>query len=92
MRTLHVSDEDVKAFYETVLKLESEEDCRAFFDDLCTANELKQFAQRIKAARLLMQDKTYQQVIAETDISSCTLARVSRCVQEGEGYRRFLEP
>ena len=47
-------------------------------------------AQRIYAARLLIEGKTYNQVIEETDISSATLSRVSRCVQYGEGYRKFL--
>lgn len=91
MRTVNVNAEDVTAFYQAVLSLSTEEDCRAFFEDLCTVNEVQQFAQRIKAAKLLMQNKTYNQVIAETDISSCTLARVSKCVQTGDGYRRVLK-
>ena len=47
-------------------------------------------AQRVKAAKLLIEGKTYTQVIAETDISSATLSRVSRCVQYGKGYVRVL--
>ena len=47
-------------------------------------------AQRIRAARLLKAGKTYNQVIDATDISSATLSRVSRCLQYGEGYRRYL--
>ena len=47
-------------------------------------------AQRIRAARLLKEGKTYNQVIEETDISSATLSRVSRCLQYGTGYSRLL--
>ena len=47
-------------------------------------------AQRIRAAKLLLEGKTYNQVIEETDISSATLSRVSRCVQYGRGYKKFL--
>ena len=42
-------------------------------------------AQRVRAAKLLLEGKTYAQVITETDISSATLSRVSRCIQYGEG-------
>ena len=48
-------------------------------------------AERIYAAKLLLDGKTYNQVIAETDISSATLSRISRCVEYGDGYSRLLK-
>ena len=48
-------------------------------------------AERLQAAKLLMEGNTYNQVIAQTDISSATLSRVSRCVQYGSGYTKFLK-
>ena len=48
-------------------------------------------AERLYAAKLLMQGMTYQQVMAGTDISSATLSRVSRCVQYGTGYSRLIK-
>ena len=41
--------------------------------------------QRIKAAKMLLEDKTFQEVIKETNISSATLARVSKCIKYGDG-------
>ena len=41
--------------------------------------------------KLLLEGKTYNQVIAEADISSATLSRVSRCVQYGNGYSQLLK-
>ena len=76
--------------YDLIASLKTREDCRALFSDMCTNKEIGQMAQRICAARLLIEGKTYNQVIEETDISSATLSRVSRCVQYGEGYRKFL--
>ena len=76
--------------YDLIASLKTREDCRALFSDMCTNKEIEQMAQRISAARLLIEGKTYNQVIEETDISSATLSRVSRCVQYGEGYRKFL--
>ena len=91
MHTIQVSEEDVRDLFELIVSLGSVEDCRDLFEDLCTVNEIKQMAQRLKAAKLLMEDKTYSQVTAQTDISSATLSRVSRCVQNGKGYARLLK-
>lgn len=85
-----VSTDMINELYRLILSLRSPEDCALLFDDLCTYKEVEQMAQRVKAARLLIEGKTYNQVIDETDISSATLSRVSRCVQYGGGYRKFL--
>lgn len=81
----------VEGLYQVLLSLKTPEDCKLLLDDLCTSKEVEQMAQRVKAAKLLIEGKTYHQVIEQTDISSATLSRVSRCVQYGEGYRKFLE-
>ena len=84
-------EEKIQHLYQTILNLESEEACAAFFEDLCTNKELEQMAERAYAARLLMEGKTYSQIIAQADISSATLSRVSRCVQYGKGYSSVLK-
>ena len=50
-----------------------------------------EMAERLYAAKLLLEGKTYNQVIEQTDISSATLSRVSRCVQYGKGYSKILK-
>ncbi|MCQ2386971.1 MAG: YerC/YecD family TrpR-related protein [Clostridia bacterium] len=77
--------------FKAILSLKTEEDCQLFFSDLCTYKELDSMAQRIKAARLLLNNETYEEIIKKTDISSATLSRVSRCVKHGEGYKKFLK-
>jgi len=83
--------EKINALFQLILELDSLEDCKALFDDLCTIKELEKMAERLYAAKLLLAGKTYNQVIAETDISSATLSRVSRCVQYGSGYAKLLK-
>lgn len=85
------SEELVPELYETILRLKTQEDCAAFFSDLCTYKELEQMAQRLAAAKLLLEGKTYVQVIDEVEISSATLSRVSRCIRYSDGYQRVLE-
>ena len=84
-------DEKIQMLYQVILNLENEEECAAFFDDLCTHKEVEKMAERAYAARLLMEGKTYNQIISQTDISSATLSRVSRCVQYGKGYSKVLK-
>ena len=84
-------NEKIEDLYRLILSLDNLEDCRALFDDLCTRKELEKMAERIYAAKLLMDGNTYNQVIAQADISSATLSRVSRCVQYGQGYSKLLK-
>ena len=86
-----ITNEIIDEMYELIVSLKTVDDCRDLFGDMCTNKEIEQMAQRIKAARLLLDGKTYNQVIEETDISSATLSRVSRCVQYGNGYSKLLK-
>mgnify|MGYP003452164852 FL=1 len=85
------NDGDIKELYSLILSLDSIDDCAKLFDDLCTAKEIEQMSQRVKAARLLIEGKTYNQVMEQCEISSATLSRVSRCVQYGKGYKKFIK-
>ena len=81
----------IKELYETLISINNTKDCEEFLDDLCTKKEVEQMAQRLKAAKLLKEGKTYTEIIDETDISSATLSRVSRCIQYGKGYNKILK-
>lgn len=84
-------EEKIRNLYQLIASMETVEDCHALFSDLCTEKEIEKMAERVYAARLLMEGKTYNQVMARSNISSATLSRVSRSVQYGQGYSRFLK-
>ena len=84
------TNKNVEELYNLFARIDNAEDFKILLDDLCTFKELEQMAGRVAAARLFIEGKTYNQVIKETNISSATLSRVSRCVQHGQGYRKFL--
>jgi len=86
-----VKEKDINELYDLILSLSSREDCKLLFEDLCTFKEVEQMSQRLKAAKLLLEGCTYSKIMEQTDISSATLSRVSRCVQYGEGYKTFLK-
>ena len=77
--------------YRLIADIHDPEDLQALLDDLCTRKEVENMAERVFAAKLLMEGNTYNQVMAKADISSATLSRVSRCVQYGSGYSRLLK-
>ncbi|MEE0841938.1 MAG: YerC/YecD family TrpR-related protein [Christensenellales bacterium] len=78
--------------FEVLSRIESEEDFKAFFEDLCTYAEIEKMEQRVECAQLLLGGDTYNRIIEKTDISSATLSRVSRCLQYGSGgYSRVLK-
>ena len=81
----------IQQLFVLIVKIDNIEDCRALFDDLCTIKEVENMAERCFAARLLIEGNTYSQVMAQADISSATLSRVSRCVQYGKGYSKLLK-
>lgn len=83
-------DKMINELFELIASMQNADDCKALFNDMCTVKEIEQMAQRVRAAKLFIEGKTYNQVTEETDISSATLSRISRCVQYGEGYSRFL--
>ena len=82
----------LKELYTELIKLETEEECENFLEDLCTFKELESMCQRLQAAKMLLEGKTYNEITEETEISSATLARVSRCVRYGSGgYERIIK-
>lgn len=83
--------ERIDDLFELLVSLDNVEDCRALFSDLCTIKEVENMAERLWAAKLLIEGNTYNQVMARADISSATLSRVSRCVQYGNGYTKLLK-
>jgi TrpR-related protein YerC/YecD len=85
------SNEKVRNLYALLSQLKDADQVEALFEDLCTKKEVENMAERLFAAQLLMEGKTYNQVMEQANISSATLSRVSRCVQYGNGYSRLLK-
>ena len=83
--TMHNRKELLSDLYANLLKVETENEMELFLEDLCTIKELESMAQRLKAAKMLLDGKTYNEIVEETDISSATLARVSKCGHYGNG-------
>lgn len=77
--------------FESILKLETLDDCYRFFDDLCTISELHSFVQRFEVAKMLNEGVTFNIIAEKTGASTATISRVNRCLQYGaDGYKNVL--
>ncbi len=73
------------ALYESILELQTVEECCAFFDDLCTVGELRAMEQRYDVACLLDQGMVYTEILQKTGASTATISRVNRLFSFGSG-------
>ena len=74
-----------RRLYQAVLSLESIEECRAFFRDLCTPAELEAFADRWAVVERLRQSLAYREIHRLTGVSLTTIGRVARYLTAGHG-------
>ncbi len=83
--------EEMGILYEAISRLSSPEDCRAFFEDICSVKELHAMAQRLQVATLLNEGKSFISISEQTGASTATISRVSRCLAQGSGgYKKVL--
>ena len=86
-----IRDEKIDFLFRGIMTLDNIEDCYNFFEDLCTMKELADMAQRVETANMLLDGKTYEQIVKEVEISTATISRINRCIQYGNGgYRTIL--
>ena len=84
--------ESVDRLFQTILNLNSVEECYTYFEDLCTVKEIQDMAQRLDTAILLSQGQSYQTITKQVGISTATIGRVSRCLNYGTGgYRAAID-
>ena len=90
MTNFHIESFD--DLFRAILKLKSVQDCRNFFEDVCTIKELEDISQRLEVAKQLIDGKNYQSISKETGASTATISRVNKCLNYGSGgYKLVLK-
>ena len=84
-KTTIATKEKNERLYRAILALETEEECYAFFPDLCTIAELRSMEQRYEVATLLSEGMVYSDILERTGASSATISRVNRALLNGTG-------
>ena len=62
-KTTIATKEKNERLYRAILALETEEECYAFFQDLCTIAELRSMEQRYEVATLLSEGMVYSDIL-----------------------------
>lgn len=87
-----IKNQSTDELFRAILKLESIDECYAFFEDLCTVNELRALSQRMAVAKLLNDNIVYTEIVAKTGASTATITRVNRCLHYGsDGYKLVID-
>ena len=71
-----IRTEAVDSLFEAILSLQDKEECYAFFEDVCTVNELLSLSQRFEVAKMLREKRTYLEIAEKTGASTATISRV----------------
>lgn len=88
----NIRNASVDFLFEAILSLKDKEECYAFFEDICTVNELLSLSQRLEVAGMLRAHKTYLEISEKTGASTATISRVNRSLTYGmSGYKQMLD-
>lgn len=86
-----IRNEETDVLFEAMLSLKNIDECKNFFDDLCTYKEISDMSQRLLVAKLLQQGVKYLEISEQTGASSATISRVARCLfDQNSGYIKVL--
>ncbi len=85
--------ENKELLYKAVLTLKTEKECEAFFEDLCTPQELNAIVQRLHVAKLLSEGNVYNKIVELTHASTATISRVNKTLNylATGGYKTVLD-
>ena len=91
MKREQIDKAHAEDLYEAILQLQTLEEVESFFFDLCTPAELEGIIDRWRVAQMLVRKMPYRQIAAETNVSTATIVRVARFLNNGnDGYRTIM--
>lgn len=89
----NLNEDSLTYLFKAITTLETIDDCRKFFEDLCTVPELKAMSQRLMVAKMLSDKIVYSKIVAQTGASTATISRVNRSLNytSCDGYALVFE-
>ena len=83
---------EMRDLAEAILRLETTDECKRFFRDLCTLSELQAMVERFQVAKRVLAGEKYRDINKKTGSSTATITRVAYWLHHGMGgYRLVLE-
>ena len=92
MSEVNWNTKENKQLIEAFLALKNTDEARRFLRDIMTEKDIKEFANRLEAARLLSKDVNYLVITQNTGLFSTTIARISKWLNGSlGGYRLIID-
>lgn len=79
-------EKDKKLVVDVIRK--SSKDLSNFLDDLLTEEEILDLAQRLKIAKLILEEKTYDEIAEKVGTSTSTVSKIGQIIKYGRGGLR----
>jgi len=80
--------------FKAIITIDSMEECKNFFYDLCTPSEIEAMEERWEVAKLLYKGgSTYRDIASQLKTSTATVTRVARFLykESNQGYLKALK-
>ena len=75
----------------TFRDLETRRELSSFLEDLLTEDEFLDLAQRIKIVKMILDDKTYDEIAEKVGTSTATVSKIGQVIKYGKGaFKREL--
>lgn len=84
-QTDRIKDKNTDFLLNCILSLKDIDECYEFFEDLCTVPEIKSMARRLAVAKMLTENRKYEEIVELTGASTATISRVNRSLCYGNG-------
>lgn len=83
-------NKDTAELFSCILNLKNTDEAKRFFRDLMTADEIVEFGKRWKTAQMLNDKIPYSVIEKNTGLSSTTVARISKWLNNGTGGYKLM--
>ena len=92
MKRDHIESVHESELFTAILALKTPDEARDFLDDLGTPAELEGLVDRWRVAQMLLQKMPYRARAEETHVSTATIVRVARFLNNGfDGYKTVIK-
>jgi TrpR-related protein YerC/YecD len=82
---------DINNLIEVLVNCEDKDGAKQFLKDLFTHSEIRDLSNRWKVAKMLWNKVPYSKIEQVTGMSSTTIARISKSLKQGSGYRNMIK-
>ena len=92
MKRDRIESSHERELFTAILALKTADEARDFFYDLCTPAELEGLVDRWRVAQMLLQKTPYRKIAEDTKVSTATIVRVARFLNNGfGGYKTVMK-